>query len=457
MGSEWQELPFTEAVQVNPKIKLKKGERYPFVEMKAIDPSWRSVAESEYRTFKSGGARFEPYDTLLARITPCLENGKIARYAPTNGSDGPAFGSTEFIVIRGKDGITDNNFAYYLTKWQDFRQFAISQMTGSSGRQRVPAGSLGAFYVPIPELPEQRAIAHILGSLDDKIELNRRMNETLEAMASALFKSWFIDFDPVIDNALAAGNPIPEDLQPRAALRESLGDARKPLPDDIRDLFPCEFEFTEEMGWIPKGWNLDILDTLTSELRRGISPKYTEQAGIRVINQRCIRNHAIDYSFARRNDEKQRKVDGRLLEKGDLLVNSTGVGTLGRMAQVIFIDEPTVVDSHVTVVRAASEKYKPYTFSRMMLSLEPTVEAMGEGSTGQTELSRTILANMKAIVPPLEIQELVENNFLDIAEKVSVNTRYNEALAETRDTLLPKLLLGEIRIPEAEKLVEASV
>ena len=224
MGSEWRELPFTEAVEINPKVKLKKGEIYPFVDMKAVDPAWRSVTESEKRAFTSGGAKFEPFDTLLARITPCLENGKIGRYVASNGANGPAFGSTEFIVIRGKDGVTDNSFAYYLTKWQEFRQFAISQMTGSSGRQRVPAESLGGFTVPVPDIAEQRAIAHILGSLDDKIELNRRMNETLEAMASALFKSWFIDFDPVIDNALAAGHLIPEELQSRAALRESLGD-----------------------------------------------------------------------------------------------------------------------------------------------------------------------------------------------------------------------------------------
>ena len=104
--------------------------------------------------------------------------------------------------------------------------------------------------------PGPKAIAHILGSLDDKIELNRRMNETLEAMAQALFKSWFVDFDPVIDNALAAGNTIPDELKEKAAIRQGLGDKRKSLPDDIRRLFPSEFAYTEEMGWIPKGWEV---------------------------------------------------------------------------------------------------------------------------------------------------------------------------------------------------------
>ncbi|WP_293688993.1 restriction endonuclease subunit S, partial [Thiolapillus sp.] len=198
MGNKWNYLPFTEAVEVNPSVPLKRGKIYPFVDMKAVESSRRGASESESREFKSGGARFMPFDTLMARITPCLENGKIARYIPSEGVGGPAFGSTEFIVIRGREGVTDNDYAYYLTKWEEFRQFAISQMTGSSGRQRVPADSLAKFLAPAPEsLSEQRAIAHILGSLDDKIELNRQMAQTLESIARAIFKSWFVDFDPV--------------------------------------------------------------------------------------------------------------------------------------------------------------------------------------------------------------------------------------------------------------------
>jgi len=164
--------------------------------MAAVDPGARSVRESEHREIKSGGARFAPGDTLMARITPCLENGKIARFRPSDETS-LGFGSTEFIVIRGRDGVTTDDFAYYLTKWSEFRQFAIGQMTGSSGRQRVPADSLAGFEATIPPLPVQRRIAHILGTLDDKIELNRRMNRALEAMARAIFKAWFIDFEPV--------------------------------------------------------------------------------------------------------------------------------------------------------------------------------------------------------------------------------------------------------------------
>ena len=164
--------------------------------MAAVDPNSHWVYADDQREYSSGGARFQDGDTLMARITPCLENRKIARYRSTNGSD-DAYGSTEFIVIRGRAEVTDNRFAYYLTQSPAVRNYAINQMTGTSGRQRVPTSALDHIDVLIPPLSEQRRIAHILGTLDEKIEMNRRMNATLEEMARALFKSWFVDFEPV--------------------------------------------------------------------------------------------------------------------------------------------------------------------------------------------------------------------------------------------------------------------
>ena len=135
-------------------------------------------------------------------------------------------------------------------------QHLFSQWAGG-GSTRAYLGITGQQKLPVvvPSLPEQRAIAHILGSLDDKIELNRRMNETLEGMAQALFKSWFVDFDPVIDNAIAAGNPIPEELADRAEVRRAAlanGTANR----EAAKPFPAGFQQTEEMGWIPVGWDV---------------------------------------------------------------------------------------------------------------------------------------------------------------------------------------------------------
>jgi len=196
MTGEWRELTFSEAVFINPPVRLERGCHYPFVDMSAVSPEFRCAYANEEREFSGSGSRFQHGDVLMARITPCLENGKIARFCASESSQ-VAHGSTEFIVIRGRPSVTHTDFAYYLTLWEEVRGYAISHMTGTSGRQRVPTDSFDHLTVPIPPLPEQRAIAHILGTLDDKIELNRLMSETLEQMARALFKAWFVDFEPV--------------------------------------------------------------------------------------------------------------------------------------------------------------------------------------------------------------------------------------------------------------------
>jgi type I restriction enzyme S subunit len=191
MAGEWKEMSFSQAVEINPPVDLKRGATYPFVDMASINSTSRDVYATEERRFDGGGSRFAVGDTLMARITPCLENGKIARFCGEDSAIG--HGSTEFIVVRGRQGVSDTAYAYYLTKWNGVRGYAISQMTGTSGRQRVPTEALDHLEVPLPPLAEQRAIAHILGTLDDKIELNRRMNETLDGITQTLFKFWFMD------------------------------------------------------------------------------------------------------------------------------------------------------------------------------------------------------------------------------------------------------------------------
>ncbi len=152
-----------------------------------------------------------------------------------------------------KETPSDPRFLGYFLRSHEYRSWVIGSASGTTVKHTSP-GRIESFECVIPPLEIQQAIAHILGSLDNKIELNRRMNTTLEAMAQALFKSWFVDFDPVIDNCLAAGHPIPESLQDRAEARAALGDQRQPLPEAIRQQFPNRFVCNEDMGWVPEGW-----------------------------------------------------------------------------------------------------------------------------------------------------------------------------------------------------------
>ena len=187
--TEWKEYKFSDFVEINPSVKIPKGIPVSFVEMKDLDSSVR-YCESSQKKELTGGSRFINGDTLFARITPCMENGKICQVR--NLENGIGFGSTEFHILRGKEGVSDSNFVYYLSRWDEVRDHAEHNMEGSSGRQRVPKQAFDNLYLNLPPLPTQHRIASILSSLDDKIDLLYRENATLEQMAETLFRQWFV-------------------------------------------------------------------------------------------------------------------------------------------------------------------------------------------------------------------------------------------------------------------------
>jgi type I restriction enzyme, S subunit len=325
--------------------------------------------------------------------------------------------------------LCEARFLFYALKYHrnEFLQIA------SGGAQRNLSGRLiRRFALNAPSLPEQRAIVHILGTLDDKIELNQQMNETLEATARALFKSWFIDFDPV--RAKAEGRALN-------------------LPQHVADLFPDSTEETE-LGVAPAGWSVEPLNKLAGYINRGISPSYLETGGICVLNQKCIRDRRVDFTKARRHDQSKKPVTGRTLQYLDIVVNSTGVGTLGRVAQVFSLPEETITDSHVTIVRATAG-IEPLFLGTMLTGRESEIEELGEGSTGQTELSRTRLGNLKCLVPGGNLQRAFASFAAPLYSEMAANNIQSDTLAVMRDALLPKLLSGEIRVRDVEHFTEA--
>ncbi|MDR2391759.1 MAG: restriction endonuclease subunit S [Planctomycetota bacterium] len=420
----WTLRAFTEAVMVNPSVTLSTGNIYPFVEMAAVDPTARSVHESDHREFTGGGSRFISGDTLMARITPCLENGKIARFQPTDKTS-PGFGSTEFIVIRGRKDVTDNDFAYYLTKWCKFHQFAVAQMTGTPGRQRVPSASLSGFIVAIPPLDIQVNIASILGTLDDKIELNRQMNRTLEKMAAATFKSWFVDFDPV--RAKAEGRDTN-------------------LPADIANLFPDSFEESEH-GAIPKGWKIGFLDNVADNPRRSVKPSdipsTTPYIGLEHMPRRCI---ALD-AWGRAEEVASGK---SLFKQGEILFGK--LRPYFHKVGIAPVDG--VCSADIVVITLKSNDWHGYVISPV--SSRPFVDYADSCSAG-TKMPRTNWKDMirySLALPPKRLAKAFQDNVAAFHKRIGVNIRQNRRLASLRDTLLPKLLSGEIELPAVETVAE---
>ena len=257
----------------------------------------------------------------------------------------------------------------------------------------------------LPPLPTQRRIASILSSLDDKIELNRRINANLEAQAQALFKSWFVDFEPFRDG-----------------------------------------EFVEsELGMIPKGWRVGTLDELCCFISRGLTPKYDDNSEELILGQTCVRNNIVTLNNARKHKPKVK--NEKWVKQWDVLLNSTGIGSLGRVGIVYFQMDNVAIDSHITVVRTSRPLFRHYV-GRNLLSRQLEIENMAVGSTGQTELPRDRVKSMTIIIPSNNAMD----NFNHLIEPMAISMYRNiiesRRLATLRDTLLPRLMSGELKANE---------
>ena len=191
MKSEWRIMRAEEFIDFNPRLSIKKGEIATKISMDKLQPFTKQIPETGKASF-TGGAKFCNGDTIMARITPCLENGKTA-FVDILADEEVAFGSTEFIVMRAKKGISDPQFVYYLAISPDFRQIAIQSMVGSSGRQRVQQDVLNNVEIAVPALEEQERIGSFLKRLDDKIALNNKINDNLEQQARLTLNWWMVE------------------------------------------------------------------------------------------------------------------------------------------------------------------------------------------------------------------------------------------------------------------------
>ena len=318
----------------------------------------------------------------------------------------------------------DPVFIYYLFTSPAEQQYIIGNAV-QAGVPHINLTQLRSHPISIPPLEEQRAIALILGRLDDKIEQNQRMARKLERLARAIFRAWFVDFEPV--KAKAAGaTSFPS------------------MPQSVFDVLPTHF-VDSDIGPVPQGWRASTVADCASYVSRGISPKYIEDDGILVVNQRCIRDFKVDFGNARRHNHRARSVDGRQLEIGDVLINSTGVGTLGRTGQIRSLPGRAIADSHVTVLRTGAGLSHAF-WGQALMARQSEIEAMGEGTTGQTELSRHKLLRLPLLLPIDPVDRAfaqVADPFLSLAE---VKREESTKLANMRDYLLPRLLEGKLQV-----------
>ncbi|MEI2397029.1 restriction endonuclease subunit S [Paenibacillus phytohabitans] len=288
-------------------------------------------------------------------------------------------------------------------------------------RSSLNNSMLEKIEIKLPRYEEQVAIADTLFSIDEKIKTNMNINKTLEEISQALFKRWFVDFEFPNEN--------------REPYKSSGG----------------EFE-ESELGLIPIGWKIEKIENCTKLVSRGIAPKYDENSEKRVINQKCIRDGSLNTALSRThcsnvNEEKK-------LQFGDVLVNSTGTGTLGRVAQVYEQLENYTVDSHVTIIRPSVKNGLGY-MGCLLKNMQPIFEHAATGSTGQTELGREVIKQMKILLPDQRTIERFSEMYHFFCEKMLNSQKDNVVLSNVRDTLLPKLMSGEIRVPVEQEYTQS--
>jgi type I restriction enzyme S subunit len=349
----------------------------------------------------------------------------------------------------------DQKFTCYLLRSNEYRSWIIGSATGTTVKHTSPS-RITEFSCALPPLPEQKAIAHVLGSLDDKIELNRRMNETLEGMAQAMFKSWFVDFDPVIDNALAAGNPIPEPLAQRAETRRQAianGTANR----ETAQAFPASFRFTEELGWIPEGWEVQALELQIEFIvdNRGKTPPTSDYiaGNFPLVEVNAIRGKDRFADLGQIKKYVDSTTYKSWFRKGhpkeyDVLLST--VGSIGEISMVG--NEAYCIAQNVVSLRSKNSGLYLYELlkhhKRELINLNI--------SSVQPSIKIPHLMGMP-VISEHGAEQLFHSKVSAFNSKIESGRKENRTLEKLRNVLLPKLISGELRIPQAEKMVEDAI
>lgn len=351
--------------------------------------SCRQISKEDYNKLAASGCVSEYEDILIGKDgARYFEDVIVYRQR-----ERPALLSSIAILRCNKEKILPE-YLYYILKTPTFKKDVKDNYGSGSAIPRIILKDFKRMPIKYPGLDEQKRVVSILTLLDQKIALNNKINENLGQQAEALYKAWFIDYLPFA-------------------------------------------------GEKPEEWNNTIIEELTSLVSRGITPKYTEDSDQIVINQKCVRDHRIDLSLARTHTPK--KINEKWLQYGDLLINSTGEGTLGRAAQVWFKPEKMTVDSHVTIVRPKSKELMYY-IGFWGLVHEKEIESLHTGSTGQTELPRERIKAMELVLPDQTTLAIFNAIVQPMTETIINNQIQNNKLAALRDALLPKLMSGEIDV-----------
>lgn len=384
--AEWVMKKLKDIADFNPRESLAKGTVAKKIAMDKLQPFCRDVPGYELEAF-SGGTKFRNGDTIMARITPCLENGKTAKVSILDDGE-VGFGSTEYIVFRAKEGV-DEDFIYYLVCSPLVREPAIKSMVGSSGRQRVQTDVVQNLEIMVPDYEEQKRISGILKSLDDKIAANTEVNKNLLDQAQAIFDQEFIALED-----------IPADWQQSSLLG---------IADYLNGLAMQKYRPSEGEQGLP------VLKI--KELRQGTCDANSELCSPSIKPEYIVHDGDVIFSWS-----------------GSLLVDLWCGSTCG-LNQHLFKVTSTTYD-----------KWFYYTWTNHHLQKFAAIAA--DMATTMGHIKREELAKAEVLVPSRNDYERIGSLLAPLYDLVISNRVENRKLASLRDELLPHLMSGQIDVSE---------
>lgn len=389
MKSDWQVKKLSDIVEFNPTERLPKGAIAKKISMDMLQPFTKDIFQYELQPY-NGGAKFRNGDTIMARITPCLENGKVSKVnILTQGEVG--FGSTEYIVLRAIPNVSDPDFIYYLTISDFVRAPAIKSMVGSSGRQRVQQIVLETLKLPLPPYDEQKKIAAILSALDEKIAINRAINDNLEQQALAIFQQKLL---------------IEGDL-PEGWKRSNLLD----IANYLNGLAMQKFRPADGENGLP------VLKI--KELRQGSCDASSELCSPSIKPEYIVHDGDVIFSWS-----------------GSLLVDLWCGGTCG-LNQHLF--------------KVTSEKYpKWFYYLWTAHHLARFIAIAADKATTMGHIKREELAKAEVVIPDTASMERIGGIMQPIYDLIISNRIENRKLSTVRDTILPQLMSGAIDVSDIQ-------
>ena len=388
--TEWKKVKLKDVIEFNPKETLKKGTLAKYIEMANLQCFQKNILKYEIKEYK-GGTKFRNGDTLLARITPCLENGKTG-FVDFLEKNEIAFGSTEYIILREKANITDKNFIYYLSISEDFRNLAIKSMSGTSGRQRVQTDVLLEAEIKLPPLNIQKKIAKILSDIDEKIELNNKINDNLEKQAQLIFNNYFFNKNKDYTNYISSNLLEIADFLNGLAMQ-------KHAPDN----------FDKK--------SLPVLKI--KELNQGFTDNSSDRCSSKIKSEYIIKDGDIIFSWS-----------------GTLLIK-------------IWCGNKCGLNQHL--FKVTSKKYdKWFYFLWTNYHLKNFISIAKDKATTMGHIKRTDLEKSFVFIPPEKEYKKLNKILTPIFENIISNKIENNYLANLKNYLLPKLMNGEIDVEKIE-------